>query len=316
MPHGIDAQPSAQRWHAVGLTAYLAMLILYAAAAWHSGGDAGSRVFWVLGGAATVACVAASIGRWRGWQQQRGLLIAWAVASLSVTTVVGLVDPAVTSALPGTITITFAYAGLTCRRGRSLALVPLGIVAFVVGGAKDLPDALPMVVVTAIMWVLVAEVPAWLISRLEAQSVLLRTVAETDALTHLLNRTTLPRRLSEHASTSAVVLIDLDGFKPFNDRHGHAAGDQLLVAFADVLRGAVGDNDLVFRIGGDEFLLILVGADRGAAEKLLGAVRMRWSEAGEPVGFSVGIATGDNDPMRIADHWMYVDKRSRRLPGQ
>ncbi|MGV7796082.1 GGDEF domain-containing protein, partial [Mycobacterium kansasii] len=60
--------------------------------------------------------------------------------------------------------------------------------AFVIGGSKQLPADLPKVVLTAIMWVLVAEVPAWLIARLEAQSELLKKIAQTDALTQLLDR--------------------------------------------------------------------------------------------------------------------------------
>jgi diguanylate cyclase (GGDEF)-like protein len=200
-----------------------------------------------------------------------------------------------------------------CPPWRSLAVVPLGVAAFVVGGAKDLPGALPIVVMTAIMWVLVAEVPAWLIARLEEQSELLRKIAQTDALTQLLNRSTLEPRLSMHASGSAVALIDLDNFKRYNDCHGHESGDELLVAFADTLRWSVRKEDVVFRVGGDEFLLMLVDADRIEAEQILDRVRHRWAEVGGPVGFSAGIAVGEQNLMRLADEHMYADKRSRGL---
>ena len=153
-----------------------------------------------------------------------------AARTLVTTLVVGAVEPWATQKLPGTITLTFVYVGLTQPRWRSLVILPLGIVAFVVSGAMVLPEALPIVVTAAIMWVLVAEVPAWLIAQLEEQGALLRKVAQTDALTQLLDRTTLGAPLSMHASESAVVLIDLDNFKRYNDRHGHEAGDELLVA--------------------------------------------------------------------------------------
>ncbi|CAN5340664.1 hypothetical protein BH11ACT7_BH11ACT7_33210 [soil metagenome] len=293
------------------------MLILYAAAQRFVGRDGVAPGFyWLLGGAALGAGVAAVVGWRRGWRQQRALLVVWPVAALLVTFLTGTVEPEATRLLPGTITITFAYVGLTCGRWRSLALVPLGAVAFVVGGEKVLPAELPTVIVTAMMWVLVAEVPAWLIARLERQSALLQALAETDVLTGLLNRSTLPSRLSAHAGESTVVLIDLDNFKRYNDGHGHEAGDQLLVDFADALRSSVRKGDIIFRIGGDEFLILLVGTeDHQDAEQMLHRLRERWKEAGVSVGFSAGIASGTVNVMRLADEQMYVHKRSREMPA-
>ena len=312
VPHRGDSALSAVRWHAIGLGGFLLMLLVFAAAEWHVGGTAADpRLFRTLGAAALLAAVVASAGRFLGWQHRRGLLIGWPVAALLVTIVAGAIDPAATRDLPGTITITFAYIGLTRPPWHSLLIVPLGVVAYVVGGAKHLPGAIPIVVATAIMWVIVAEVPARLIARLNSQSALLRRIAETDALTKLLDRSTLERRLSEHASDSAVVLIDLDNFKPYNDRHGHHAGDDVLIAFADALRWAVRKGDIVFRIGGDEFLLMLIGADREQAEQVVERLRDRWSQDGAPVGFSAGIATGESNLMRLADQYMYAEKRAR-----
>lgn len=308
----LASQPSAGRWHAIGLIAFLWLVGIYSVKA-RLGGAGDPRLYGLLGGAALAAVAAALVGRLRGRQESRALLAGWPVASLLLTTVVGAVDPAVTRDFPGTITITFAYIGLTCPRWRSLAFVPLGVAAFVVGGAKALPDGSTSVLLAAAMWVIVAEVPAWLIARLEEQSALLRKVAHTDALTQLLDRSTLGPRLSAHASESAVVVIDLDNFKRYNDTHSHSAGDELLVAFADALRWSVGADDAVFRIGGDEFLIMLVGADREQAERVLDRLRGRWAELGEPVGFSAGIAAGAQDLMRLADEHMYANKRSRDL---
>ncbi len=156
--------------------------------------------------------------------------------------------------------------------------------------------------------------PSRLISRLREQSALLRKIAHTDALTQLLDRSTLDTWLSMHASKSAVMFVDLDNFKGYNDRHGHQAGDEVLVAFADALRWSVRKEDLVFRIGGDEFLLMLVGADRAQAKQVLDRLRRRWAQVGEPVGFSAGIAAGDRDLIGLADEHMYSDKRSGALP--
>ncbi|QNI07294.1 hypothetical protein GAN17_14095 [Mycobacterium kubicae] len=78
MSSELDPQPSARRWHAIGLTAYLSMLALYAAA----GSAAAPRLYWILGAAALLAVTVALVGLWRGWQERRGLLLAWPVAAL------------------------------------------------------------------------------------------------------------------------------------------------------------------------------------------------------------------------------------------
>lgn len=95
----------------------------------------------------------------------------------------------------------------------------------------------------------------------------------------------------------------------------HEAGDALLVAFADAIRWSVRKEDMAFCIGGDEFLLMLVDADRAQAEQVLDRLRDRWAEAGNPVGFSAGIASGEQDVMRLADDHTYANKRSRDLPA-
>lgn len=284
------------------------MLAIYAA-------GAGTRLRWLLAGAAVLGGLTLLVGWLLGLRDQRKLLIGWSVASLIVTILAGAIDSHATRDFPGTITIAFAFIGLTCTRWCSLALVPLGVVAFVVGGAKQLPADLPKVVLTAVMWVLVAEVPAWLIARLEAQGALLKRIAQTDALTQLLDRSTLGPRLSMHARESAVVLLDLDHFKRYNDHHGHEAGDEVLVAFADALRWAVREEDIAFRIGGDEFLLMLIGADRAEAEQVVERLARYWADCGGAVGFSAGIAAGEDDLLRLADQHMYAAKRARGLPA-
>lgn len=87
--------------------------------------------------------------------------------------------------------------------------------------------------------------------------------AHHDLLTGLANRRRLQQRLDECISCCdegrmlAVLFLDLDRFKPVNDRYGHHVGDQLLVAVADRLRSCVRGSDLVARLGGDEFVVLL-----------------------------------------------------------
>ncbi|MEB4211740.1 GGDEF domain-containing protein [Mycobacterium sp. 94-17] len=307
-----DAQPSVGRWHAIGLVATVWLIAIYGSRAYLAG-VADSRLDVLLGGTVALTGAVAWLGHRRGWQHRRALLAGWPFASLALTTLVGAIDPRITQNFPGTITITFAYIGLTCPRWRSLAFVPLGVAAFIVGGAKSFPGGAISVVMPAVMWVMVAEVPAWLIARLEEQSALLHKLAHTDALTQLLDRRALGPQLSENAGGSAVMLIDLDNFKLYNDTHGHEAGDELLVAFADALRWSVGDAGTAFRIGGDEFVVLIVGTQRTEAEQVLARLRERWSQSGAPVGFSAGIAVGGQDHIRLADQHMYANKRARDL---
>ena len=118
----------------------------------------------------------------------------------------------------------------------------------------------------------------------------LRRLAETDPLTALLNR----RSFVEHAqqaiaaaeadgSEIALIIVDLDHFKLVNDTHGHAAGDAVIRAVADLLLGAVDpEKDLVGRFGGEEFVLLLGGASAAPPEIRArnGGARDRWGASG------------------------------------
>ena len=92
--------------------------------------------------------------------------------------------------------------------------------------------------------------------------------ALVDGLTGLANRRAASDALHAEAARAerletplSIVLADLDGFKDVNDAHGHAVGDEVLQAFADVLRETLRESDVAGRWGGEEFLLLLPGAD-------------------------------------------------------
>jgi len=128
-----------------------------------------------------------------------------------------------------------------------------------------------------------------------------------DPLTGLLNRRGLAPRLSREAARLrrygeryAVLAVDVDRFKAVNDRHGHAAGDAVLVRLSALLRDVARDLDSVARLGGEEFCLLLSHSDeagaRQVAERLCRVVREAdWSLAGEPVTVSVGVALAERD---------------------
>jgi diguanylate cyclase (GGDEF)-like protein len=105
--------------------------------------------------------------------------------------------------------------------------------------------------------------------------------ALVDGLTGLANRRAASDALHAEAARAerletplSVVLADLDGFKEVNDEHGHAVGDAVLRAFAEVLRDTLRESDLAGRWGGEEFLLLLPGADEEGAAQLADRVRI------------------------------------------
>lgn len=152
----------------------------------------------------------------------------------------------------------------------------------------------------------------------------LREQVQRDGLTGLLNHRACHERLRAALTAGdsvAVVLIDLDHFKVINDTLGHAEGDRVLKACAERLRSVVRTNDVVGRMGGEEFVLILPGADAEAAEDCAERARAALAELtvrGRPLAASAGVAAspGDGrDPavlLENADAALYWAKRSGR----
>jgi diguanylate cyclase (GGDEF)-like protein len=149
---------------------------------------------------------------------------------------------------------------------------------------------------------------------------LLSEQARTDELTGLFNRRHFHERLAaelaraQRDTTSVgLVLLDVDDFKRVNDVHGHPVGDQVLVAFAEVLSAHVRAGDVVCRTGGEEFGVILPNADEHeaarCAERLVGAVRDAvWSIAG-PMTASAGVAVAPDDAGTVATLFKAADER-------
>ncbi len=137
----------------------------------------------------------------------------------------------------------------------------------------------------------------------------LREQADHDSLTGLYNRRRLSEEVSEqllyaqrYRRPGVLLMMDLDSFKFVNDSFGHPVGDKLLCDVAAVLQASVRETDVVARIGGDEFAVLLREADRAqgieVAEKLIAAIRSR----SEPtVGASIGAAPFDGGGSRTPD---------------
>lgn len=148
----------------------------------------------------------------------------------------------------------------------------------------------------------------------------LRLLVDLDPLTSLANRRKLRDEMDRvRARGAAVMFLDVDNFKEINDRHGHIVGDACLLRVAAALTRIFRSDDALFRLGGDEFLVIAPGLDYEAADARVRQVRDELA-AGDgdvpPVRLSVGVASlaPDGEPdaaIREADDRMYLEKRGR-----
>lgn len=147
--------------------------------------------------------------------------------------------------------------------------------------------------------------------------------ARNDALTGVLNRRSFNQLLTLHKQDSALILIDVDNFKEFNDSYGHDMGDAILIEVAATLFASFRSSDHICRIGGDEFAVIMVGATPALRDVIEHKIHktatfLRETENGLPAAtISVGIAFGtptstDEGLFQAADDALYETKRRGR----
>lgn len=164
------------------------------------------------------------------------------------------------------------------------------------------------------------------IERLEAKHRLARQ-ATHDFLTGLPNRAAFFQALAETRDHFAIIAIDLDGFKPVNDRHGHHAGDDLLRQVAERLSFCIGNSGLAARFGGDEFMMLKpIAAGDDGREQALALARQAIRDLSMPflltdipvrIGASAGILISDaasttttSQLLERVDRALYVAKRA------
>ncbi len=156
--------------------------------------------------------------------------------------------------------------------------------------------------------------------------------AMTDWLTGLLNRRGFFRALREaeerqptHVLGSSVIVIDIDQFKVINDRFGHSSGDRALKALAILLHQQTSDRQLVARTGGEEFCIVLPGADTRAAMAMAESIREACERIdvsaadGQPIPFTISVGVCDvptgtsfDEALIRADNALYRAKREGR----
>ena len=207
----------------------------------------------------------------------------------------------------------------------AIGIVPITGLLLTSGNRMDLAAGTSLLVATAFLMRMIVQQHGQLVDLLMLQ-LQMRILSETDPLTGLLNRRGLDARLAallgrlNEQTGFSVALLDLDGFKPVNDRFGHGVGDLLLKDVADRLRAAAGEDAVVARLGGDEFAILLPpqsAIDAGAVGgHMLSALAPPARIAGHSIAISasVGVARWPGDGasadelFEAADRALYAAK--------
>lgn len=206
-----------------------------------------------------------------------------------------------------------------------VGLAPVAALMLTSGNPPEIAAGTSLVIATLFLLRMVIQQHGQVIDLLELQRQM-RDLAHTDPLTGLANRRDFDMRLDQEIAAAgpesrfAIALLDLDGFKPINDRHGHAVGDLLLCEVAARLRRACGDQAMVARQGGDEFAILAPTGSpllaTSIADHLLAALAAPYQVGGFAVrvGASIGVAswpehgTTARKLCEVADRALYAAK--------
>lgn len=166
------------------------------------------------------------------------------------------------------------------------------------------------VLVTLVLTMIFTNIFLGIVLRLQER---LRKLGITDALTGVYNRRQMDRAVGEaverhkrYGASSSLLLIDIDYFKRVNDEFGHAAGDRVLRELAALMRRSLRKLDLVFRIGGEEFLVLLPDVRRAGAAEAAEKLRREVASADLHPGWqlTVSIGVGELGPGEACEQWI------------
>ncbi|WP_321323061.1 diguanylate cyclase [Thiomicrorhabdus sp.] len=229
-------------------------------------------------------------------------------------------------------------AGVTCSiQGSVVArLYLVALVAFIaLASMATLPTKLGSdtiyvehygLAAIAVEAILLALVLTYQVGKLyrERMSMLLRLdhsnkLAHTDAVTQIPNRHALETQLDAMAQHSSLTYVDMDNLKYYNDRYGHAKGDEMLTTFAKLMLQGMDKEGCIYRVGGDEFAVICTDGDEKRVQTLIENVVDEMKQLGfDNVGVSSGVAfrhevTNTSELKHLADMRMYENKRQRKM---
>jgi diguanylate cyclase (GGDEF)-like protein len=252
---------------------------------------------------------------------REAFFLGWSLVDLALIGLATLADGGTGSPLALIFFIPVVFAAMSYPLGSVLVVGGLSVagylaLAVLVGGADWAYQAL-----FAVMLACTGAMSAWQARNHDRQRAALMEVSRADPLTGCLNRRGFEERAvavlsaaTREASEGAVLVLDIDHFKDVNDRHGHAAGDELLRWVVDTLKRSVRPADAIGRLGGDELAVLF--ADIGPMDALESVTRLV-EALGERAPCSVGMATFPMDGieleelMRQADVRLYASRHGR-----
>jgi len=251
-------------------------------------------------------------------------------AALSLLIVPAAIFTAGAAAVPSWSVITMLAVSIICIMDVKGMLLPANELPIAAEQFDRMFSLVAGIIMTAVLVILFRRQTSRAINTLREERANFRHGAFHDALTGIPNR----RYFYEHVSAAldqarlcdtklTVFYFDIDRFKQINDQHGHAAGDALLIAFAERLQHQISDVDLAARLAGDEFALLVVECDNTIEDQInqlqkIVELPFNLNGAFHEVKMSAGYATcptdgGDLDTLlRVADERMYENKSQRR----
>jgi diguanylate cyclase (GGDEF)-like protein len=265
----------------------------------------------------------------RAARPEIGLFAAWAGSQIIIAGSVALTGgPSMPTmawfAIP-LVTLSARFSERGIALGLALTLVLIFAVCFGVDPEGVIADPPLLIAPVAMVFAV-----AMLQTVLMRSDVAARAEAVIDPLTGMLNRKALDSRVAELRQQSrmtgepvGLIVADLDHFKSVNDEFGHAVGDAVLSDVAGAIRNALRAFDLVYRLGGEEFLVLLPGADAdqtaAIGEQLRAAVAAAPVGGGHSVTISLGVSASDpgtpfdyESLFAAADGALYAAKRDGR----
>ena len=298
---------------------------LYVALTWHK---SNRPLLAALFGAATLMAIFVSLlprERIVRSRFREAFFLSWSVLNLALIALLTLADGGTGSALALIFFVPVAFAATTYPLGSVALLGGLTVAGYL--AVADTVGGLSLIYQGAFSAVLACTVvmSAWQAQNYKRLREALTEMSRTDPLTGCLNRRGFEERAIAEISTAsrkdrhgAIVLLDLDHFKLTNDRHGHAAGDELLRWVVETLREVLRTADAVGRLGGDEFAVLLPETE--PADALIIASRLT-ETLSEEAPSSVGLATFPmdgtelDDLLRQADIRLYASRHGRSEPS-
>jgi diguanylate cyclase (GGDEF)-like protein/PAS domain S-box-containing protein len=294
----------------------------YVALTWTRPHRPGLAVLFALAVVAALAVLALPREQIVRSRMREPFFLAWTMLDFAMLVVGTLLDGGTASPLVLVFFIPVVFSSMSYPLGSVVTVGAVSVISYLalaltVGGASAEYEGGFIIAL-----VCTAAMSAWQAQNHNRQHRALSTASRTDSLTGCLNRRGFEERaaaelraMARSGARGAILVFDIDHFKPVNDTFGHAAGDRLLCWFAQTLEKSVRPNDAVGRLGGDEFAAVFpeldAGPARASAERIVAVLGER-----APASFGIAIFPDDGanleDLTRHADGALYASRQARR----